>query len=100
METVIHSFVAGGNGFSPSGEVVLNKNGWVVGTTAGVLSSVHGYDGTLFALKPPATSGGVWSETILAFKGFPNDGANPFGSLLLTKNGVLYGTTALGGRVW
>jgi uncharacterized repeat protein (TIGR03803 family) len=55
--------------------------------------------GTVFALGPPPTPGGAWTETILhAFGGAVNDdGAHPASNLVLGPNGELYGTTQAGG---
>jgi hypothetical protein len=52
--------------------------------------------GTMFELKPPATSFGTRHDSILhSFKGIP-DGAGP-GSGVVRENGSFYGTTEFGG---
>jgi uncharacterized repeat protein (TIGR03803 family) len=43
--------------------------------------------GSLFALTPPASSGGVWTEAVLFNGVIPNPG------MMFGSNGVLYGTT-------
>jgi uncharacterized repeat protein (TIGR03803 family) len=53
-------------------------------------------------LSPPATPGGVWTETILySFHGdyhvVNEDGTEPSGALVFDKLGNLYGTTVVGG---
>ena len=106
-ETVLYSFTGlNGDGALPlRGGLVRNKNGVLYGTTqcggSGTTNSLcNGQgipgSGTVFALTPPTTPGGAWSETILhSFDG--DDGALPLAGLSLGSNGVLYGTTSEGG---
>lgn len=62
-KTVLCSF-NGGDGMLPSGaKLVFGNNGALYGTTDGGGSGNNG--GTVFELAPPATAGGVWSETVL-----------------------------------
>jgi uncharacterized protein YceK len=106
-ETVIYAFTgANGDGALPSAGVVLGGNGVLYGTTGYGGSSTSGSPcttygvpgcGTVFALTPPATSGGVWTETVLhSFTGQNGDGGNP-GPLVLSSSGVLYGPATSGG---
>ena len=46
--------------------------------------------GVVFELQPPATTGGTWTYT--ALHTFTN-GQVPYGPMVMTKNGALYGTT-------
>jgi uncharacterized repeat protein (TIGR03803 family) len=70
--------------------------------TAGNLYGTQTFGGTsnngnVFALSPPASSGGSWNfSTLYSFAGSP-DGANPAGGITVGPNGVLYGTTYFGG---
>jgi hypothetical protein len=50
-------------------------------------------------LRPPAKQGDPWTETVLhVFKGSDgNDGASPFGGLIMDAAGNLYGTTGYDG---
>ena len=94
-ESVLHNFTGGGDGAVPYAGVVIGSGGVLYGATpAGGGSSDFG---TVFALTPPASPGGAWTETVLhAFTGGRN-GAYPYGNIAIGKSGVLYGTTAHGG---
>ncbi len=60
---------------------------------------INGGCGTVFQLTPPATAGGIWTETTLySFTGVNGDGAYPSSSVVVGKNGALYGTTQYGGN--
>ncbi|NRA13095.1 MAG: hypothetical protein HRT57_14190 [Crocinitomicaceae bacterium] len=64
-------------------------NGKLYGMTR--LGGTH-QKGTLFSFDPKTET----YEKIIDFEGYSN-GAHPYGSLLKTKNGLLYGTTNRGG---
>jgi uncharacterized repeat protein (TIGR03803 family) len=75
--------------------VAIGDGGVLYGTTeaGGTASS-----GTVFSLTPPATPGGVWTETVLhSFIGGRTDGEGPRGRLTVDGTGLLYGTTYNGG---
>jgi uncharacterized repeat protein (TIGR03803 family) len=65
----------------------MDKNGNLYGTTSGTGGSNAG---TVFKLAPDGT------ETVLHSFGV-NDGAYPYGSLIMDAKGTLYGTAILGG---
>ncbi len=99
-ESVLWSF--GGtasDGSWPNG-VVVGSGGVLYGTTR--WGSKIGVVGTVFALSPPASPGGVWTEQdIHGFLGNGQQlggGGSPYGNLLLAGSGVLYGTTFDGGE--
>jgi uncharacterized repeat protein (TIGR03803 family) len=73
------------------GPLAVGENGTLYGTTQ------HGgaiYAGTAYALKPPTSPGGAWTEIPLhTFTG--SDGTHPTG-LAIGAGGVLYGTTVAG----
>jgi uncharacterized repeat protein (TIGR03803 family) len=97
-ETVLHRF-SGSDGASPLAGVVVGKNGVLYGTTA---SGGPGGGGTVFALAPPQSPGGAWTENVLhSFVGNggyqQSGGAGPMTSVVIGKNGALYGTTNAGG---
>jgi hypothetical protein len=74
------------------GPLTLGENDTLYGTTQ---SGGASFAGTAYALKPPATPGGAWTEIPLhTFTG--SDGMSPTG-LVIGRGGVLYGTTSGGG---
>jgi len=79
-----------GDGASPNGGVVVSPDGSTFyGTT--VSGGKYG-NGTVFAFSLADNS----LQTLWAFGNIPNDGVAPQGNLVLA-NGILYGTTRLGG---
>lgn len=102
-EKVLYSFQGGTDGATPVGGVVFDSAGNLYGATQdGGSSDCHSIDqcGTVYQVKAPAKSGAPWTETILhVFRGnAENDGASPFGGLVIDSSGNLYGTTAYGGK--
>jgi len=101
-EKVLYSFQGGPDGATPAGGVVFDQAGNLYGTTIdGGSSSCRSIQqcGTVYQLAPPAKKGDPWTETVLyVFKGnASNDGASPFGGLVIDSAGNLYGTTGYGG---
>ena len=100
--TTLYSFGGGADGEVPVAGLVADQNGTLYGTTsAGGNTNCTGPVagcGTVFALAPPATSGGAWTKTTLySFLG-GTDGANPQAGLVIGNNGAaLYGVTLNGG---
>jgi len=107
-ETVLYSFqgAATGDGANPYGGVVMGKGGILYGATmAGGNSGFSA--GTVFSLKPPASAGGTWTESLLhTFSGsFANcdptdtaacDGIDPQ-AIVIGADEVIYGVTNTGG---
>ena len=93
-ETVIYSFLGGGDGANPESGLVFDPNGVLYGTTyngGGTVCSGQGC-GTVFALTPPVVEGEAWTEeVILRFPESGFDGYGPLGPLLLGMKGALYG---------
>lgn len=83
------AFGEGNNGAAPYGGVIL-KNGFLFGTTS---QGGRGNFGTVFQVKATDTTGAPIK--IHSFSG--SNGASPQSSLVLGKNGTLYGTTVNGG---
>jgi len=96
-EAVIYSFTGGSDGGSPLAGLVIGANGVIYGVAGG---GIYG-DGVVFSVTPPVSPGDQWAEAILhSFSSdLPStvDGGGPAGSLVLGRDGTLYGTTALGG---
>jgi uncharacterized repeat protein (TIGR03803 family) len=91
-EQVLYAFSGGNDGGSPVGDLAL-YNGVLYGTTLSGGPGRPGQRGTAFSV---AIATG--SETVLhGFTG-GNDGANPYGGLLMNSAGVLYGSAERGGR--
>ena len=91
-ETVLYSFLNGGDGANPYGPLVLGKEGNLYGVAYGGGASNLG---AVFELSP--NSGGGWTETtIYSFAG-GSDGSSPFGGLIADSRGSLYGFTLGGG---
>jgi uncharacterized repeat protein (TIGR03803 family) len=88
-ESVLYSFSGGSDGANPEA-TLTNVSGVLYGTTFGGGDSNN--DGTVFEIT---TSG---AESVLHRFGAGNDGSKPLAGLT-NVNGVLYGTTELGGAV-
>jgi len=80
--------------------VAISAGGVLYGTTQRGGTNSCEFDttcGTVFSLTPPASPGGVWTETVLHnFAGYPSDGSEPLANVAI-GSGVLYGRTMLGG---
>ncbi len=96
-EAVLYSF-SYSDGANPSSPLAIGPAGVLYSTTAGGGAF---YSGTAFSLAPPASPGGLWTETVLhSFDG--TNGSNVVGGLAIApgspkKGLVLYGVTAAGG---
>lgn len=92
-ETVLHSFLASGDGNAPLANVIFDSAGNLFSTAwmGGEFER-----GTVFELSPPA-NGGAWTETTLHNFGSGTDGQEPTAGLIWGGDGALYGTTLQGG---
>lgn len=88
-KTVLYSF-SGADGAAPGASMVFGGNGALYGTTKAGGTGNNG--GTVFELAPPATTGGVWTETVLySLPGGADASRTPYG-LLVGPSGAIYGT--------
>ncbi len=98
-ETVLHAFRGGSaDGSSPAGNLVVDKNGNLYGTTVdgGPLHECSNLGcGVVFELAPGAN--GKWTFKVLHLFAI-TDGANPYGGMISDSAGNLYGTTSSGGN--
>jgi uncharacterized repeat protein (TIGR03803 family) len=87
--TVFYAFKGAGDGYWPSGNLLLDSSGNLYGTTQRGGSKDSG---TVFKLAPDGT------KTVLhSFRGSPGDGAEPGAGLIADNSGNLYGATVDGG---
>jgi len=97
QKSTLYSFTGLSDGARPFGPLWRDSLDDLFGTTTIRGESQHGGAGTVFKLKAPAVSGGVWTFVLLHdFGTTPGDGGAPLGGLIL-QNGLLYGTTQAGG---
>ena len=91
-EKVIYSFAGGNDGESPYAGVIADAKGNLYGTTSGGGGT---NSGTVFKLAPRGPDG--WTESVLFRFSFLS-GEGPYCSLVMDKDGRLYGTTFRGGN--
>ena len=90
--TILHNFTGGViDGATPNSSLIQGPDGTLYGTT--VIGGSEGNSGTIFKIAPD----GSGFTVLRSFTGGSTDGANPFGSLIVGRDGKLYGTTRLGG---
>jgi uncharacterized repeat protein (TIGR03803 family) len=87
---VLYSFAGGDDGQSPYGQLAMDKNGLLYGTT---VSGGAGGGGTVFRFDPAT---GVLT-TLYAFTVFGATGSTPAAGVVIDGAGMLYGTTQSGG---
>jgi uncharacterized repeat protein (TIGR03803 family) len=95
-QSVVYSFSAQRDGEEPRGGLTCDAAGALYGTT--YIGGIYG-GGTVFKLTEMTSlsTTGIWSETMLHSFGNTNDGMNPQGTVVLDKQGNVYGTTTGGG---
>ena len=88
--TDIHDFKGGpDDGKNPRGNLVIDKNGALYGTTyLGGLDN----EGTVYEFTPPAQGQTTWTESLLYSFDLGADGGGPVAGLTMLPNGNFYGT--------
>jgi len=90
-ERVLHNFTGSPDDKEPWAGVVFGHDGCLYGTSLG-------RPGSVFQLRPTASSGGEWDETIIhPFRFQSSDGEGPVAEISVGENSELYGTTEWGG---
>ena len=85
--TVLHSFTAGADGFSPLGGLIQGSDGFLYGGTTGAGADNYG---TMFKISLSGTLTTLHNFTL-------TDGYQPDGSLIQGSDGNFYGITIYGG---
>jgi uncharacterized repeat protein (TIGR03803 family) len=97
-ETVLYHFTGGSDGSLPYAGLIADNSGALYGTTQqGGSGCPPNGCGTVFKLTPSAKGQTAWTETVLYRFTGGSDGATPRAGLFADKQGVLYGTTTVGG---
>jgi uncharacterized repeat protein (TIGR03803 family) len=101
-KTILYTFQGAPDAANPQAGLTAGKNGVLFGdtdyggdrTVCPKTPSSPGGCGTVYELSP---SGSGYTERVIYSFQYGNDGAGPVGSILVAKNGELYGTTVRGG---
>ncbi len=93
-ETIVHSLLAGTDGYSPVARLAITPGGALFGTAS--LGGPTGF-GTVFRLLPPPSSGGIWGFGVVHAFNNSTDGSRPLAGLTFGNPYTLYGTAASGG---
>jgi len=91
-ETILTRFGGDQAGGKPAAGLTLDVDGILFGTAT--FGGKYG-QGTVFRLKPPSVSGGVWS--LGDVHDFADSGGEPLAAMTLDNSNTLYGTFAGGG---
>jgi len=91
--SILNSLAMSPGGGYPNADLTRATDGTLYTTATN--GGTH-YDGTAFALKPPAAGKTAWTKTVLYNFGGPK-ARKPFGGLTPGPGGVFYGTTYYGG---
>src|SRR5258708_10874164 len=90
-ESVIYNFAGDPDGSLPNGDLVIDSQGNIYGTT--YTGGANDY-GAVFELKRSSTG---WTESVLHSFASGTDGVWPMAGLVLDSDGNLYGTASGGG---
>jgi uncharacterized repeat protein (TIGR03803 family) len=93
--TILHSFPPHSTGGGqPDNGIAMGPGGVLYGA----LGQYRHFAGSLYAVLPPASGGGVWSYKTLYTFGTPASAGQDPSSAPVIRNGILYGTTLDGGK--
>ena len=99
LQNSLYNSTGGANGANPNSGVAVARGGVLFGTTiiGGIGSCISDAGcGTVFALKPLASTVSAWQQFVLySFTGF-SDGGNPTTSLVIGNDDKIYGTDGPG----
>jgi uncharacterized repeat protein (TIGR03803 family) len=97
-KTTIYNFLSwGSTGYMPSSGLTVDSAGALYGTTY-VGGDSRCACGVLYKLNPPTQQGGAWTQQVLhAFTSAGPDGRLPNASVVMNKQGTIYGVTQQGG---
>lgn len=95
-ETVIAGFTPGAssNGQFPSGDLLIDSHGDLLGTTSEGGAYVSESGGVIYML-----AAGTWSEHVIFSFNDLSEGLEPQGGVILDSAGNMYGTTEFGGSL-
>jgi hypothetical protein len=94
-EEMLYNFKGRPDAANPVGGLTLGRDGTLFGVS--VLGGTASR-GTVFRLRPPASPGRRWRESVVySFQGMP-DGQDPSPGLAIGKKGAIYGATLQGGQ--
>ena len=91
LDTTVHQFGSGNDGFTPTSGVIFDAAGNLYGTTYRGGASGNG------TVWQATRSGQNWTESVIYNFAGTSDGVNPAGTLTMDSAGNLYGTTYSGG---
>jgi hypothetical protein len=93
-ETILWSSGGTGDGIHPNGDLIIEPNGTMFGTTR---AGGTGGGGAVFKLAPPAAGQSTWTESVLHSFSNTEDAQYPVGPLYRDTSGNLYGAATQGG---
>jgi hypothetical protein len=96
-ETILYSFQNSNDGAQPLASLIVDKDGSLFGTTAGMGGDPCQVPcGTVFKLTPPKSLTGAWKFSVLYDFTGGTDGGIPHGNVIIGPDGNLYGTGVRG----
>ena len=94
-ETLLHTFTGGSDAANPYVGVTVGSGGVLYG--ASQYGGTFG-GGAVFAVTPPASAGGLWTETVLqSFTFAGRDGQGPVAGIVIRPGGNVCSTAPDGG---